>query len=382
MSLTVEAQLRWGEQGQKAAASALSWILQFRRLTKPSTGVNSKLMRQLYLAVTLPKMTYGLDVWYTPPRKPTEAAKSTGSVAALKAFQKVQRVATLAITGALRTTPNNFLNTHAGVLLVELALLKVCYQAMVRMLTLPDTHPLHEVARKAQNTQPVSHPSPIDNLLMEFRLAEEHIEVITPVKCLPALVPSFSIEIAKSRKDSVQNEKTDEADYRIYSDGSGHNGKIGASAVIYKKGCHRPVGHRKARLGDKSRNTTFEGEVVGAILAVWLLRHTPGTLGKKVSVFTDNQAVLQAIRAPKALSGQYLIRQLIEDANAASTTVSFKWISGHTGVCGNEEADRLAKEAAEGNASRRTDLPPMLRSSLPLSASAAKQDYMEHLKQC
>jgi hypothetical protein len=26
-------------------------------------------MRQLYLAVAVPKITYGLDVWYTPPHK-------------------------------------------------------------------------------------------------------------------------------------------------------------------------------------------------------------------------------------------------------------------------------------------------------------------------
>ena len=38
-----------------------------QRLTKPSTGVRARLMRQLYLSVALPKITYGIDIWYTPP---------------------------------------------------------------------------------------------------------------------------------------------------------------------------------------------------------------------------------------------------------------------------------------------------------------------------
>ena len=70
LGVQIDAQLRWKEQSQRATANATKWILQYRRLTRPSTGVSSKLMRQLYISVALPKITYGLDVWYTPPSKP------------------------------------------------------------------------------------------------------------------------------------------------------------------------------------------------------------------------------------------------------------------------------------------------------------------------
>src|ERR1700678_1707490 len=69
LGVQIDSQLRWKEQAQQATANAPKWILQFRRLTRPSTGVRSRLMRQLYLAVALPKITYGLDIWYTPPTK-------------------------------------------------------------------------------------------------------------------------------------------------------------------------------------------------------------------------------------------------------------------------------------------------------------------------
>src|ERR1700678_2659262 len=69
LGVQIDSQLRWKEQAQQAIANTTKWILQFRRLTRPSTGVRSRLMRQLYLAVALPKITYGLDIWYTPPTK-------------------------------------------------------------------------------------------------------------------------------------------------------------------------------------------------------------------------------------------------------------------------------------------------------------------------
>ena len=90
LGIRIDAQLRWKEQAQRATANATKWILQYRRHTRPSTGVGSKLMRQLYLSVALPKITYGLDVWYTPPSKPAGYTKNTGSVGALRNLQKAQ----------------------------------------------------------------------------------------------------------------------------------------------------------------------------------------------------------------------------------------------------------------------------------------------------
>jgi hypothetical protein len=39
LGVQIDYQLRWREQAQRATANATKWILQFRRLTRPSTGV-------------------------------------------------------------------------------------------------------------------------------------------------------------------------------------------------------------------------------------------------------------------------------------------------------------------------------------------------------
>ena len=133
LGILTDTNLRWKEQAQRATANANKWILQFRRLTKPSTGVGIKLMRQLYLAVALPKITYGIDIWYTPPNKPPGYTKNIDSVEALKNLQKMQCLATLAITGTLRSSPINYMDIHAKILPMELALLKACHTAIVQI---------------------------------------------------------------------------------------------------------------------------------------------------------------------------------------------------------------------------------------------------------
>jgi hypothetical protein len=84
-------------------------------------------MRRLYLTVTIPKITYGANVWYTPPHVVMGKRFRTGSAGVLKELEKAQRIATLAINGALRTTASDTLDAHAGILPIGLTLEKVCH---------------------------------------------------------------------------------------------------------------------------------------------------------------------------------------------------------------------------------------------------------------
>jgi len=69
LGIHVDSQLNWKTQTHEAISRATKWILLFRRLTKPMLGLSARFMRRLYITVAVPKMTYGLDVWYMPPYK-------------------------------------------------------------------------------------------------------------------------------------------------------------------------------------------------------------------------------------------------------------------------------------------------------------------------
>ena len=330
--------------------------------------------------MTLPKITYGLDIWYTPPNKKPGQTKSSGSAGALRQFQKAQRIASLAIIGALRSTPNDFADAHAGLLSMEYALLKATHRATIRMLTLPDTHPLHPIIEQTRNSPPKKHPSPIANLLRTFKLRKKKLEIIMPVAQCPPRPAKLNTKIASSREESIKQEKDDKANFKVFSDGSGLNNDIGAAAILYKKGRFTPLDRLKVFLGPSSKHNTFEAEAIGAVLATRLLSSCPDTIGKKVSLYIDNQALIKSFNNPKATSGQYLIRHFLLLANALGCNLEVRWISGHSKVRGNEKVDELAKEAANGLSSEAIKLPHILRDPLPLSASATKQAFHRRLK--
>ena len=380
LGVQIDSQLRWKEQAQRATANATKWILQYRRLTRPSTGVRSKLMRQLYLAVALPKITYGIDIWYTPPSKPAGQVRNSGSAGVLRSLKKVQRIAALAITGTLRTSPNDYVDVHAGILPMELALQKACHSAIVRSLTLPSTNPIHQVIRAAQRRQPSRFPGPMDNLLKLFELKNAKLETIYPAVTLKRLGSQWATQTDKSREDSILSERADDADYKLFTDGSGQDDGVGASAVLYQKRRARPVATLQVFMGTSEQHNTFEAEVMGAILALWILGNTPATIGKVVSLYTDNQSLVSTLPHPKASSGQYLLSYLRTAIEGNGRRLTVKWISGHSKVKGNEKADELAKDASAGHSNARVDLPHILRSPLPMSASALKQRFMKTLK--
>ena len=348
-------------------------------LTRPATGVRPRLMHQLYPAVALPRITYGVDIWYTPPSKPTGSTCNKGSVGILRNLQKIQLIATLAITGTLRSSPNDYVDIHARVLPMDLALLKACHNAVIRSLTLPHTNPIHQVMHEAQRRPPSTHLGPLNRLLELFKLRQSKFETIQPAITINRTI-NFSTFVDSTREDSITSESNDDADFKVFSDGSGLDNGIGAAAIMYEKGRVRPIKSLQAFLGTPDKHNTYEAEAIGAILALWIMSNTPETIGRRVTLYIDNQSIVKAILEPKATSGQYLLSALRMAANGVGCRLSVRWISSHSKVKGNEDVDKLAKKAAEGRSSARARLPHILRGPLPISASAHKQHFNSSLK--
>ena len=83
----------------------------------------------------------------------------------------------------------------------------------------------------------------------------------------------------------------------------------------------------KYYLGRATDYTSFEVEVVGVIMGIWMIRteHTAGQL--PITILTDSQALIKRAQMHKSTTTQYLIENLLtlaENVNVANTNPSSK----------------------------------------------------------
>jgi len=139
---------------------------------------------------------------------------------------------------------------------------------------------------------------------------------------------------------------------KIYTDGSciGNPGTGGWAAIIF-------LNEKKIKIKGKKKNTTNnQMELMAPIKA---LKKIP--VGKKVQIYTDSKYVKMGITewinswkknnwktySKKKVKNKDLWKEL--DHLSEKYQIKWLWIKGHSGNVINEEADQLAREAADLN---------------------------------
>ena len=95
------------------------------------------------------------------------------------------------------------------------------------------------------------------------------------------------------------------APVRVYSDGSGFKGVIGASALPYIN--ERLVKVLRTHLGSSLEHTVYEAEGVGLLMGLHLLNGPSCELTQTTVLGTDNQVVIKALGNQKLHTGQYIL---------------------------------------------------------------------------
>ena len=138
------------------------------------------------------------------------------------------------------------------------------------------------------------------------------------------------------------------------------------------------------RLGTSKHHTVFEGEGIGLILGLELIREEEEAEGM-VTIGIDNTAAISATHAIKPSVSHYIwdtfhrrVAMLYNRHKGVDVLV--KWVPGHMGILGNEKADEEARKAALEGLSPADKLPAPLRKTLLRSKAATRQEYMCKLK--
>ncbi|KAJ7034896.1 hypothetical protein C8F04DRAFT_955830 [Mycena alexandri] len=220
LGVHLDRELRWHPQEASALAKGQAWIGQFAGIARPTRGITARHMRCLYLGVCIPRMLYAAGVFLSPPpsnRKFGQARKSERGI--IKNLRTVQRRAALAITGALSSTPTELLNVYAHLVPIEQLVEKVRFGEALRLATVAPEHPLYEAVRDAaQRATPYA--PPLRDLITDFGLEPERMEDIAAVRRSAAWSPSMAVVVPESKEAAVEAEAADEAEWKVYTDGS------------------------------------------------------------------------------------------------------------------------------------------------------------------
>ena len=181
------------------------------------------------MAMAISKMLYAADLFLIPESVGHKETKGT-----ISRLAKIQRQASLHIMGAMKSAPADVIDTCTDLLPFQLLVSKVVHHTATRLASLPAAHPLAKHIVKVAGRFIKKHRAPDHEITHAFAIWPSELKCISPVRFGPKWQPSFPITVPTSKPVAVEATKAAQADMKVFLDGSGVNGSIGAATVLYR----------------------------------------------------------------------------------------------------------------------------------------------------
>ena len=349
LGIKLDKRITWNPHIKEMEKRATKRLSIMKKLAGTKWGANSRILRQVYTGNVRPVMEYGSAAWAT-------AAKTNTTRLA-----KVQNAGLRLITGGLKTTPINALESTTGLPSLDTRREERVLTQHEKLQRLP-SHPAHQLmqehtknrlkrssfnhqAKKLMRTHSDILPSTPEEREMLYDAEEwstaDHVSLVTEVPGVTrkgdqpdCLLKSLTLEMLLAEYNaSVWT--------RIYTDGSADGAvKNGGSGIHI---CH-PNGQTQSKsLPAGQKSTNYRAELTALREAAKLIsaeEHLPS----HIVFLTDCKSAIQNLQSPSEKLERDTLQQLKDLSQNAQVTV--QWIPAHCGLSGNETADKLAKSGS------------------------------------
>lgn len=312
LGVILDAKLSWNAHLDSTINKAINALWLCSKTVGRKWGLRPKMIMWIYTSIIRPKITYASLVWWPKTREATAGMK----------LAKLQRLACIAITGAMRSTPSKALDAILNLLPLHEYVQLEAERSALRL-------------KRSKNVLPgdlIGHLSilqhfkrgPVMSMNGDWMRPEDNYDFLYKVS-----------EMMRTSWD-VGGPTVREGSIIFFTDGS----KIGTNtgAGIFGPGVNISVamGHWP---------TVFQAEIFAILECVNVCLKRKYRYAN-ICIFSDSQAALNALSAYKCTSKLVWecilsLRQLCE-----SNSVNLYWVPGHCGIEGNEKADDLAKRGS------------------------------------
>ncbi|XP_052740698.1 uncharacterized protein LOC128198590 [Bicyclus anynana] len=275
---------------QLACAARVTW------------GLNSEIIRTIYVAVIEPIALYAASVWY--PAMEFQMIRNL--------LDGLQRGYAQKICKAYRTVSLTSALVLSGLLPLDLRVQEAAQLYMAKKGKSNDFLPPDREMEQWVHYLDQPHPS-------TFTKTEFEILETLDVKTLSSHQVTGPI---------------------IYTDGSKIEGKVGAALTWWENG----VENKFLQFKLDPACTVFQAELYALHKAVLLAKRSDAPI---VNIMSDSRSSLELLENPKSIHKLACqIKINIEKCNNNNKKIRLFWIRAHIGTPGNERADELAKTAA------------------------------------
>ena len=320
LDVILDSRLNWGKHIRTKCSKAISTFWVCRRAFGITWGLEPEKVKWLYDAIIKPRLTYGALVWW----------RSSELKIHIRALDRVQRMIMGGITGSMRTTPTSAMEVLMDLPPLNKVIRACACKTFCRLLESTDSGHF-----KDEETVVGLMP------LIEVNGCDRTVERIFFTKPYEVVYPDRK-EWSKGSHDLLKGSTV------WFTDGSKDENGVGAGA--WESG-----GTQEIVCSLNPYATVFQAEVRAIAEAADRLLNE-GAEYRTISFCSDSRAALMALEGISVTSKEVLKCRSKLETLAIHNAVRLLWVPGHSGILGNEKADRLAGRGASGLRARQCDV--------------------------
>lgn len=343
LGMIFDQRLRWTDHITMLKTKTTKALNILKCLSNTKWGGDRTTLLRLYRSIIRSKIDYGCFVYWT-------ASKNQ-----LQRLDPVHNAAIRICTGAFRSSPVVSLYAESGEPSLDLRRSQLSLQYMLRCCQSPDhsindetldhnlpDQEIHTTATFVDRVRSIFNnlPDPPTPNIIQSCHMNDPIWLLPNLACdgfcppkKNALPPSIMRALFSDHvKEMHHNQQL------IFTDGSKTENGVGF-AVHYRENFSRKL---------STETGIFTAELAAILKAVTIISKTEGN-HKEYTIFTDSRSTIMALQSfnnynPIVCS---ILHVVLRCMLRLGKSIHFCWVPSHVGVTGNEEADILARRAAD-----------------------------------